>query len=98
MCESLIHSGAFFALAFFASSSGLAVTPPAPWTVGIQPARLVNGTPVLFRATTPTAVRTLSGSWLGHYLVFSFEANSKTWFALAGVSQETKPGAYSLVL
>jgi len=73
------------------------------WTVVNQPARLVNGTPVLFEVTTPTPVRALSGSWLGHEIAFSFEATDKSsihkaWFALAGVSLETKPGTYPLEL
>ncbi|MGA8541494.1 MAG: M23 family metallopeptidase [Terriglobales bacterium] len=68
------------------------------WTVINQPARLVNGSPVLFRVTTPMRLRSLSGSWLGHGIEFGFDANSKTWFALAGVSLETKPGAYPLQL
>jgi murein DD-endopeptidase MepM/ murein hydrolase activator NlpD len=71
---------------------------PARWTVINQPARLVNGSPVLFRVTTPQAVRTLSGSWLGHDVTFSFDATQKVWFALAGAGQETKPGDYSLLL
>jgi murein DD-endopeptidase MepM/ murein hydrolase activator NlpD len=58
----------------------------------------VNGSPVLFRVTTPHRVRTLSGNWLEHEIAFSFDPASKTWFALAGVSQETKPGVYSLDL
>jgi murein DD-endopeptidase MepM/ murein hydrolase activator NlpD len=53
---------------------------------------------VLFRVTTPKPVRALSGNWLGHEIVFSFDASSKTWFALAGASLETKPGAYSIQL
>jgi murein DD-endopeptidase MepM/ murein hydrolase activator NlpD len=40
----------------------------------------------------------LSGSWLGHEIAFSFDASSKAWFALAGVSLETKPGAYPIQL
>src|SRR5450755_1964033 len=71
---------------------------PAHWTVVNQPARLVNGSPVLFRITTPKQVRTLSGKWLDHQIAFSFDSTSKTWFALAGASQETKPGAYPLQL
>jgi murein DD-endopeptidase MepM/ murein hydrolase activator NlpD len=90
----------------------------AHWTVVNQPTRLVNGTPVLFEVTTPAEVRALSGSWLGHEITFSFEANDKSssgklsnhkssidkspthksWFALAGVSLETKPGTYPLEL
>lgn len=68
------------------------------WTVRHQPARLVNGTPVLFRVTTPKPVRALSGEWLGHEIVFSFDASHKSWFALAGASLETKPGAYPIQL
>jgi murein DD-endopeptidase MepM/ murein hydrolase activator NlpD len=43
-------------------------------------------------------MRALSGTWLGHDLEFSPGASHKSWFALAGVSQETKPGTYSLQL
>jgi murein DD-endopeptidase MepM/ murein hydrolase activator NlpD len=71
---------------------------PARWVVVHQPVRLVNGSPVLFRITTPHPVRTLSGSWLGHEIVFSFDATHKLWFALAGAAQETKPGDYPLEL
>jgi murein DD-endopeptidase MepM/ murein hydrolase activator NlpD len=70
----------------------------ARWTVVIRPARLVNGTPVLFRVTSQKPVRTLSGNWLGHEIAFSFDASRKSWFALAGVSLETKPGAYPIRL
>jgi murein DD-endopeptidase MepM/ murein hydrolase activator NlpD len=70
----------------------------AHWTVVNQPARLVNGSPVLFRVITPKRVRSLSGTWLGHDISFGFDANSRTWFALAGVSLETKAGAYPLQL
>ncbi len=68
------------------------------WTVGHQPARLVNGSPVLFRVTTPQPVGALSGKWLGHEIAFSFDASGKSWFALAGVGLESKPGAYPLEL
>jgi murein DD-endopeptidase MepM/ murein hydrolase activator NlpD len=43
-------------------------------------------------------VRALTGTWLGHEIEFSFDAAHKSWFALAGVSQETKPGSYLLQL
>lgn len=71
---------------------------PAHWTVINQPDRLVNGSPVLFRVTTSQPLRTLSGNWLSHEIVFSFDATHKVWFALAGAGQETKPGVYSLEL
>jgi murein DD-endopeptidase MepM/ murein hydrolase activator NlpD len=68
------------------------------WTVATQPARLVNGSPILFRVTPPRPLSALTGSWLGHDLSFNFDAAKKSWFALAGVSQETKPGAYVVEL
>jgi murein DD-endopeptidase MepM/ murein hydrolase activator NlpD len=43
-------------------------------------------------------VRALFGTWLGHDIEFSPDASHKSWFALAGVSQETQPGTYSLQL
>jgi murein DD-endopeptidase MepM/ murein hydrolase activator NlpD len=104
----LQHPGKFTALALFALAARLPAAPSAHWAVVNQPARLVNGTPVLFRVTTPKPVRALSGTWLGHEIAFSFDATDKSstqtslahksWFALAGVSLETKPGTYPLEL
>lgn len=70
----------------------------ATWTVRTQPARLVNGGPVLFQVKSPARIDSLTGSWLGHQITFSYATSSKTWFALAGVSLETAPGKYSLEL
>jgi murein DD-endopeptidase MepM/ murein hydrolase activator NlpD len=89
---------ALFSLAANLSGATSAHSTAAHWTVRNQPARLVNGTPVLFRVTTPKPVRTLSGTWLGHEIVFSFDASHRSWFALAGASLETKPGAYPIQL
>lgn len=103
MRERLFHSVALIAFALLSLAANLSAATAAHsivsnWTVGNQPARLVNGTPVLFRVTTPKPVRTLSGNWLGHEIAFSFDATRKSWFALAGVSLETKPGAYPIEL
>jgi len=70
----------------------------ANWTVQAQPARLVNGGPVLFRVKPPVKVESLTGTWLGHQFAFSYEASTKTWFALAGTNLDTTPGTYSLEL
>jgi len=70
----------------------------APWTVGARPATLLNGAPVLFQVKPPVKLDSLSGSWLGHQLSFNYNATTKTWFALAGVSLETNPGRYTLEL
>jgi murein DD-endopeptidase MepM/ murein hydrolase activator NlpD len=72
--------------------------PAAGWTLHCQPARIVNGSPVVFRVTTPVPLHALSGNWLGHEIDFSFDARHKVWFALAGVGQDTKPGSYPLEL
>src|SRR5260221_14191338 len=66
----------------------------AHWTGVNQPARLVNGMPVLFRVTTPKPVRALSGNWLRHEFAFSFDATHNSCFALGGASRETNPASY----
>jgi murein DD-endopeptidase MepM/ murein hydrolase activator NlpD len=68
------------------------------WTVQAQPTRLVNGGPVLFQVKPPARLESLKGTWLGHDVSFSFDAKSKTWYALAGVSFETAPGTYAIEL
>lgn len=73
---------------------------PAPrqWSIQPEPARLVNGAPVLFHVTAPATLKTLSGTWLGHDVFFSFDPATKTWYGLAGISLETAPGEYPLAL
>lgn len=70
----------------------------ATWTVRAQPTRLVNGAPVLFQVKPAYRLESLTGSWLTHQIIFSFDASTKMWFALAGVSLETAPGTYTLEL
>ena len=70
----------------------------ADWTIRAQPTRLVNGAPVLFQVKPPAKLKSLTGTWLGHNLTFSFDARAKTWFTLAGVTFETAPGKYPLAL
>jgi murein DD-endopeptidase MepM/ murein hydrolase activator NlpD len=71
---------------------------PGHWSLTHQPVRIVNGAPVLLRVTPPQPVRTLSGNWLGHEISFSFHEGRTVWFALAGASLVTKPGAYPIEL
>jgi len=66
------------------------------WAVHAQPTRLVNGAPILFQVKPPAKLDSLSGTWLGHQLTFSYNPATKIWFALAGVPFETKPGKYTL--
>ncbi|HYW37538.1 MAG TPA: M23 family metallopeptidase [Terriglobales bacterium] len=98
MRERLFHSVTLITFVLLSLSADLSAATAGHWTVFNQPARLVNGTPVLFRVTTAKPVRTLSGNWLGHEIAFSFDASHKSWFALAGASLDTKPGAYSIQL
>jgi murein DD-endopeptidase MepM/ murein hydrolase activator NlpD len=69
-----------------------------PFAVEAHPPKLVNGAPVLFKVHAREKLDSLSGSWLGHELSFSYQEATKTWFALAGVSFETNPGKYTLEL
>jgi murein DD-endopeptidase MepM/ murein hydrolase activator NlpD len=84
-----------FAVSFFGSTT-LALA--ANWVVRAQPVRLVNGAPILFQVRPPVRLESLTGTWLGHQVIFSLDTASKTWFALAGVSLETAPGTYPLEL
>ena len=79
-------------------SAHSSVSTAVGWTIRYQPTRIVNGSPVAFRITTLRPVRSLAGNWLGHELAFSFDRQTKTWFALAGASLETKPGSYPIQL
>jgi len=96
--ERVVHPAVLIAYVLLALAANSSAATAAHWTVVHQPASLVNGTPVLFRVTTPKPVHTLSGKWLGHEIAFSFDAGRKSWFALAGVSLETKPGSYAIDL
>lgn len=70
----------------------------ATWTVRSQPSGLVNGAPVLFQVKPAAKLDSLTGTWLGHNITFSYDASTKLWFALAGISFETGPGTYTLEL
>src|ERR1017187_4737347 len=88
----------FVAICALVFSAAMLPASAATWTVHAQPIRLVNGAPVLFQVKPPAKLESLSGTWLGHQLTFSYDASTKTWFTLAGVSFETTPGKYPLEL
>ncbi len=89
---------AHVAIASFGLCASISPASAASWSVQKQPARLVNGAPVLFQVRPATRLESLTATWLGHQIIFSFEASTKSWFALAGVSLETAPGLYPLEL
>jgi murein DD-endopeptidase MepM/ murein hydrolase activator NlpD len=83
-------------LIFSASLATPASTPKGKAALSWEPLKLVNGSPILFQLSAPARVQGVSGTWLGHQLIFFRSAGS--WYALAGVPVETKPGSYQLKL
>ena len=74
-------------------------TASGSWSVSWQPPRLLNGSPIVFRVTSPERLKSLSGKWLTHELFFSSsDSGDKVWYGIAGASLETRPGNYSLTL
>lgn len=68
------------------------------WSVRWQPIKLVNGSPVVFRVSSPAPLESLSGTWLKHEVFFSPDPQGKVWYGIAGASLETRPGNYPLEL
>lgn len=71
--------------------------PSQNWSVTANPQHLVNGAPLLFVVKPPAALKSLTGSWLGHSITFA-PTSDNSWFTLAGISLETEPGSYPLEL
>jgi murein DD-endopeptidase MepM/ murein hydrolase activator NlpD len=93
-----VSNAARFAIRFILLLASLPTAWAATYNITTEPAHLVNGSPVLFEVKARQQFRSLSGTWLGHAVTFSYNAQAKIWFALAGVSLETAPGVYSLEL
>jgi len=72
--------------------------PAKPWRVRIEPMRVVNGSPVLFRVTPPVTVSELKGDFLGQQFAFRHSSECQCWYAIGGVNVDTKPGSYELRL
>jgi murein DD-endopeptidase MepM/ murein hydrolase activator NlpD len=110
MQPSKMSSGAVFLLflAIFLSAFDLAAgetklatsksLTTGSWFLQWQPPQLVNGAPVVFQVKPSARLSGLSGKWLEHNVFFSYDAASKTWYGVAGVSLETHPGIYDLEL
>ncbi|GAC1428017.1 MAG: hypothetical protein NVS1B11_18470 [Terriglobales bacterium] len=92
--------GVLLLAAFAGAQSRVAASPlsAAALSAHWQPQRLVNGSPILFRITSQNPLQSLTGEWLGHEVVFSFDGKTKIWSGFAGVSLGTKPGIYVLQL
>lgn len=69
-------------------------TPVVRW----EPATLVNGAPCVFRVVPAEPLKSLRGSWFGRTVFFDVDPNNQTWYGVAGVDIDTKPGRYTLSL
>jgi biotin carboxyl carrier protein len=74
-----------------------AAQPAAP-RLTVEPARLVNGSPCVFRVRSATPLQSLTGSFSGKKVSFDFDPAGGEWVALAGVDYDAKPGAHLLAL
>lgn len=81
-------------LIFFLPENALAQTQPVSWL----PEKLINGAPCVFRYKPATPLKSLSGTFLGKRVFFSFDKASGVWYALVGIDYDTKPGSYDLAL
>jgi murein DD-endopeptidase MepM/ murein hydrolase activator NlpD len=63
-----------------------------------QPAKIVNGSPCLFLVRTPHVASEVKGEWQGKAISFVSPDGGKTWYALAGVDADAKPGPYKLAV
>jgi peptidase M23-like protein len=66
--------------------------------VSWMPQTLASGSPCLFKIKTQTQPASVVGTWQGHPLTFASSDDRRSWYALAGVDVETKPGPYKLEL
>jgi murein DD-endopeptidase MepM/ murein hydrolase activator NlpD len=73
-----------------------AQVPAKKWIAQWEPAKLVNGSPVLFRVTAPLQLEDLRGNFLGQEFSFLPNQACHCWYGFAGVSLATKPGTYTL--
>jgi len=84
-------------LLFTVAVGAFAAEPTAVSSVGWQPQLLVNGSPCLFTVTVKGPAEKVTAQWMGHEVEFA-RGSGATWYALAGVAYETKPGDYPLAL
>ena len=68
------------------------------WRVRTEPDTLVNGAPAILYVVPPIKLESLSGTWMGHQIFFSFDPASHSWYALFGTGLNRPPGKYPLVL
>lgn len=85
-------------LCAFDVSAAKAKGKAADFSVRWQPARPVNGSPIVFRVTSLERLKSLSGKWLEHEVFFSSDSRGQVWYGIGGASLETHSGHYPLQL
>ena len=81
-----------------AANSAALKPQPVKLSLSLEPARPVNGSPVLFRVNADKPLKLLNGNWLGHRVYFDFDQESGNWCGLAGVELGTAAGKHQLKL
>lgn len=83
--------------AFLASLAAAQTLPP--FAVTLEPERIVNGAPCLFRVAPQTGtINRVTGTWMWRRLLFSFDGKARAWYAVAGVGLEAAQASYPLVV
>jgi murein DD-endopeptidase MepM/ murein hydrolase activator NlpD len=72
--------------------------PVFPGTVSWSPEAISSGSPCLFKVSMQQTPSSLQATWQGQSLAFFASEDRHTWYALAGVDVEAKPGNYQLAL
>lgn len=76
-----------------------AASPPAGiQSVSWTPQQIETGSPCLFRVQVAGDVTALRGEWQEHEITFFPSSDRHSWYGLAGVDVEAKPGEYKLEL
>lgn len=87
----------FLQLVFFACTVTAQTLPP--FVVTLEPERIFNGSPCLFRVTPQTGtINSVTGTWMWRRLWFTFDAKARAWYAVAGVGLEAAQASYTLVV
>jgi murein DD-endopeptidase MepM/ murein hydrolase activator NlpD len=92
-----MHRTFVILLLFAATLVAAAAESSARSAISWQPQILVNGSVCLFTVRLKGPAQKVAGKWIGHDLTFS-AGSADTWYSLAGVALETKPGTYDLAL
>jgi murein DD-endopeptidase MepM/ murein hydrolase activator NlpD len=74
-----------------------AAEPAVVTKVSWQPQTLVNGTVCLFTVEIRGTPQKITAKWFDHEIDFS-RGSGSTWYSLAGIPYEVKPGTYNLTL